>query len=279
MNPPAPVSPLPPSSLCDAIGVQHRPVTAPARIACLVPSITELLFDLGLEAQLVGRTRYCIHPAGRVEAIASVGGTKKLEPALLEKLQPTHAVVNIDENPRELVERIAGFVPHIIVTHPLKPEDNLSLYRLLGGIFRRENEAETLCRRFEQALGNLREAARAWPHRQVLYWIWRKPWMTIGRDTYISRTLALLNWETLPAAATERYPTVEPDPALLAAAEWILFSSEPYPFKPEHLAEFARRYAYPAERLLFIDGEMTSWYGSRAIAGLEYLRRFVARLA
>ncbi len=269
---------MPPSSLCDAIGVQHSPVTAPARIVCLVPSITELLFDLGLERQLVGRTRYCIHPAGRVEAIASVGGTKKLQLALLEELQPTHVIVNIDENPRELVERIAGFVPHVIVTHPLKPEDNPPLYRLLGGIFQRETEAEALCQRFERALGTLRETARDWPRRRVLYWIWRKPWMTISRDTYISRTLALVNWETLPAATTERYPTVEPHPALLAEAELILFSSEPYPFKPEQLAEFARRYAYPAERLLFIDGEMTSWYGSRAIAGLEYLQSFAVRL-
>src|SRR5512143_2306589 len=117
-------SPMPSSSLRDAIGVEHSPVSNPARIVCLVPSITELLFDLGLETQLVGRTRYCIHPAGRVEAIVSVGGTKKLKLALLEELQPTHVIINIDENPRELVEQIAGFVPHVIVTHPLKPEDN-----------------------------------------------------------------------------------------------------------------------------------------------------------
>ena len=278
MNQHAPERLMSQSSLSDAIGVRHSPVTGPARIVCLVPSITELLFDLGLEEQIVGRTRYCIHPAGRVQAIASVGGAKKLKLALLKALQPTHLVVNIDENPRELVEQIAGFVPHIIVTHPLKPEDNPPLYRLLGGIFRRETEAEILCQRFEQALATLRETARDWPRRQVLYLIWRKPWMTVSRDTYISRTLALVNWETWPEASAERYPTLEIEQALPAGIDRVLFSSEPYPFKPGHLAEFARRHAYPAERLLVIDGEMTSWYGSRAIAGLEYLRDFAGRL-
>ena len=265
------------SSLSDAIGVRHSPVTGPTRIVCLVPSITELLFDLGLEEQIVGRTRYCLHPADRVQGIPSVGGTKKLKLARLEALQPTHAIVNIDENPRELVEQMAAFVPHVIVTHPLQPEDNPPLYRLLGGIFRREAEAEILCQRFEQALATLRETARDWPQRQVLYLIWRKPWMTVSRDTYISRTLALVHWETWPATSTERYPVVAIEQALPAGIERVLFSSEPYPFKPEHLTEFARRHAFPTERLRVIDGEMTSWYGSRAIVGLEYLRDFAAR--
>ena len=238
----------------------------------LVPSITELLFALGLAEHIVGRTHYCIHPQPAVVASPIVGGTKKVRYARLRALQPTHIIVNIDENPRELAERLAGDGLNIVVTHPLAPEDNLPLYRLLGGIFHREAEAERLAADFAQALAELRR--ETWPRRRVLYLIWRKPWMGVSRETYIARMLELVGWETLPAIADARYPVLELDRTLLDAADLVLFSSEPYFFQTADLAEFARDYDYPQEKLRLIDGEMTSWYGSRAIAGLAYLGRF-----
>ncbi|MFO1422218.1 MAG: helical backbone metal receptor [Candidatus Competibacteraceae bacterium] len=262
-----------PETLIDAAGVRHAPVTAPARIVSLVPSITELLFALNLSDQVVGRTHYCIHPAPSVAAIPSVGGTKKIKYARLQALQPTHVIVNVDENPRELAERLADGLP-VIVTHPLKPADNVSLYRLVGRIFNRAAEAEALAARFEQTLAELRQVA--WPRRRVLYLIWRKPWMGVSRETYIARMLALVGWETLPAESEARYPELVLDKALLDAADLILFSSEPYRFLPEHLETFARDYGCPPDKLRLIDGEMASWYGSRAIQGLRYLAR-VAR--
>ncbi len=260
------------SPLIDAIGVPHVPITAPARIVSLVPSITELLFALGLGEHIVGRTHYCVHPQPAIEAIPSVGGTKKVKQSRLRALQPTHVILNIDENPRELAEQLAESVPHLIVTHPLAPEDNVPLYRLLGGIFRREAEAEALATEFARALAALRQTI--WPPRRVLYLIWRKPWMGVARDTYIARTLALVGWETLPADAETRYPELEINRAVLDAADLILFSSEPYRFQPEDLLAFAREYDCPPEKLRLIDGEMTSWYGNRAIQGLDYLARF-----
>jgi ABC-type Fe3+-hydroxamate transport system substrate-binding protein len=268
-----------PSNLKDAVGVRHEPVTSPPRIVCLVPSITELLFSLGLGEHIVGRTSYCIHPAEGIAAVPSVGGTKKVKQRLLRSLQATHVIVNIDENPKPMVERIAAHVPHIIVTHPLAPEDNLSLYRLLGGIFQRGTEAERLCGEFAQALDGLRREARHWPRRKVLYLIWRKPWMTVARDTYLSRTLALVGWDTLPDSAEQRYPTLTIDQALLAAAERVLFSTEPYRFQEADVAAFARHHGYPLSQTALIDGEMTSWYGNRAIQGLRYLRRLAAAMA
>ncbi|MDG4597342.1 MAG: helical backbone metal receptor [Candidatus Contendobacter sp.] len=258
-----------PETLIDAAGVRHAPVTAPARIVSLVPSITELLFALNLGDQVVGHTHYCIHPAPLVAAIPSVGGTKKIKYARLQALQPTHVIVNIDENPRELAERLMADGLPVIVTHPLVPEDNVSLYRLLGGIFDRAAKAEALAVKFERTLAELRQVA--WPRRRVLYLIWRKPWMGVSRDTYIARMLALVGWETLPAESEARYPELVLDKALLDAADLILFSSEPYRFLPEHLEAFARDYDCPPEKLRLIDGEMTSWYGSRAIRGLDYL--------
>ncbi len=258
--------------LTDVLGVQHAPVTAPARIVSLVPSITELLFALKLGDQVVGRTHYCIHPAPLVAPLPSVGGTKKIRYARLQALRPTHVIVNIDENPRELAERLIADGLQVIVTHPLTPEDNVPLYRLIGGIFNRTAEAEALVARFERTLAELRQVV--WPRRRVLYLIWRKPWMGVSRETYIARMLALVGWETLPAECETRYPELEINRALLDAADLILFSSEPYRFLPEHLETFARDYDCPPEKLRLIDGEMTSWYGSRAIQGLRYMAQF-----
>jgi ABC-type Fe3+-hydroxamate transport system substrate-binding protein len=268
------IAPMPGSdwdALTDALGVRHAPVTAPPRIVSLVPSITELLFALGLGDRVVGRTHYCVHPAPAVAALPSVGGTKKVKHARLRALQPTHVILNIDENLRELAARLAADGLEVIVTHPLAPEDNLPLYRLIGGIFHRA-AAERLVVEFERALAEVRRIA--WPRRRVLYLIWRKPWMGVSRNTYIARTLALVGWETLPAESESRYPVLKIERTLLDAADLILFSSEPYHFVAEDLETFARAYDCPPEKLRLIDGEMTSWYGSRAIEGLAYLARF-----
>ena len=256
----------------DALGIHHPPADFPARIISLVPSITELLFDLGLGDQIVGRTHYCIHPAPDVAAIPSVGGTKKINYARLQALQPTHIILNIDENPRELADRLIADGLRVIVTHPQAPADNPPLYRLLGHIFNRQTEAERLVAAFEQALMTVQR--QVWPTRQVLYLIWRQPWMSVSRDTYIARMLALVGWETLPAESTVRYPELTLDRTLLDSADLILFSTEPYRFQPADLENFARDEHSPAEKLRLIDGEMTSWYGSRAITGLAELAHF-----
>lgn len=253
------------------------------RIVSLVPSLTELLFTLGLGRRVVGRTSFCVHPREEVAGVIRVGGTKKVRLERLRRLAPTHVVLNIDENTREAAEAIAEFVPHVIVTHPLGPRDNPGLYRLLGGVFDRERAAQRLCDAFWGAFDALEASARRLPPRRVLYLIWRRPWMTVSADTYIARTLGLVKWQTVPAAATVRYPEVRLDRALLAGTDVVLLSSEPYPFRDRHLAEVraqcdAAHRGSHHPRLALIDGEMTSWYGSRAIAGLEYLRAFAPAL-
>ena len=123
-----------------------------ARIVCLVPSITELVCDLGLADELVGRTGFCIHPRETVRRIPKIGGTKDIKLERIRELAPTHAIVNVDENRREDADALAEFVPHIVVTHPLGPLDNLDLYRLLGETFGREAQAARLCEEFERSL-------------------------------------------------------------------------------------------------------------------------------
>jgi ABC-type Fe3+-hydroxamate transport system substrate-binding protein len=260
--------------IVDAVGARHGPAATGARIVSLVPSITELLFDLGLGEHVVGRTTFCIHPAAAVADVPRVGGTKKPRMDKLEALEPTHVIVNVDENRREDVDAMAAFVPSIVVTHPLVPDDNLALYRLIGGIFDRVQAAEELCVEFQRARDTLTREAATLPRRRVLYLIWRDPWMTISRDTYISQMLALANLETILHDDDNRYPEVRVDEQLLADTDMVLFSSEPFPFKPVHVEEFRELSTDTTTPCVFIDGEMTSWYGSRAMAGLDYLRDF-----
>jgi len=257
--------------LVDALGVEHRPLarTETPRIVSLVPSLTELLCDLGLVDALVGRTGFCIHPAATVRGIAKVGGTKNVNVEKIRKLAPTHLIVNIDENEKPTVDALAAFIPAVIVTHPLDPRDNLDLYRLLGGIFGADEAAARLCAAFEQEYAAL-AALPPRPLQRVLYCIWQDPWMTVSRDTYIARMLALAGMQQWQAAGGQsRYPVFNWSDALANEIDEVLLSSEPYRFTEDHVDAIERQTGKPAR---LVDGEMMSWYGSRAIAGLRYLR-------
>ncbi|WP_341646212.1 helical backbone metal receptor [Thauera sp. SDU_THAU2] len=258
----------------DALGRAHPPAGPDARIVSLVPSLTELIFDLGLGERLVGRTGFCIHPREALRAVPKVGGTKDVKLDVLKALAPTHLIVNIDENRRETVDELAAFVPHVIVTHPCTPADNLQLYRLFGGMFDRDAEAARLCTALQSALDDAAALRAGLADEAVLYLIWRQPWMTVARDTYIAAMLETVGWRSLPEKAQKRYPEFEW--ALAEQAARVFLSSEPYHFNDSHLAEVEALGKRPAT---LIDGEMVSWYGSRAVAGLRYLIALRRRLA
>ena len=261
---------MPPEALRDSAGVLHAPAPA-ARIVSLVPSITELLFDLGLGARVVGRTGFCIHPEPAVRELPKVGGTKDVKLEALRALRPTHVVVNVDENEADAVEVMRRFVPHVVVTHPNAPEDNLALYALLGALFGAETRAGELSTLLRRELELCRQSD--WPRERVLYLIWKDPWMTIAADTYIARSLARVGWDvTTPPggwAGAARYPAVDDILAAASGVDRVLLSTEPFPFTAAHAQELRARVAPPVQ---LIDAEMTSWYGSRAIPGLAYLR-------
>lgn len=262
-------------SLIDADGNRHDPALGPVRIISLVPSLTELLFALDLQDQLVGRTAFCIEPAGRVETIPVVGGTKTSELATLMALDPSHVLVNVDETPKELASQISAAGVIVVVTHPNTPADNVALYQLIGGLFQRRKLTATLVADLQ---GELRQTA-IWPERRVLYLIWKRPWMTVSQNTYIASMLALFGMRTVCHDPQRRYPEVTIDAALLAETDLVLFSTEPFPFATKHRDAFARQFQIDGQpRLLAIDGKMVSWYGSRAIDGLRYLRSFAAQL-
>lgn len=265
-------------ALIDDIGAVHRPAEGEFRIVSLVPSITELVFALGLGNALVGRTTFCVHPQPDVGSVPRVGGTKTVKLDKVEALSPTHVVVNVDENRKQDVDTMARWGCSIIVTHPIDPTDNLRLYRLLGGIFGREEAAESLCQDFEHARASLLEKSKRLPERNVLYLIWRDPWMTISEDTYISRTLALAKLKSTGGRKDVRYPEIEFNEALMREVDVVLLSSEPFPFKKKHVEEvraLTQRWSVPIRT---IDAEMVSWYGPRAIPGLRYLESLAEAL-
>jgi ABC-type Fe3+-hydroxamate transport system substrate-binding protein len=265
------------TALIDALGQRHQPAPE-ARIVCLVPSITELLCELGLAGQLVGRTGFCIHPRDTVAAIPKVGGTKDVNIDKIRKLAPTHVVVNIDENEKPTVDRLAEFVPHVVVTHPNAPRDNLELARLMGGIFGVSEAAERWCAAFEEEYASLHALLRSappGPARTVLYCIWQDPWMTVSNETYIASMLAELGWRVPAIGAGERYPRFAWSEELVGQLDAVLLSTEPYRFTEEHADALEKQTGIP---VLLVDGEMMSWYGSRALEGLRYLRRLRALL-
>jgi hypothetical protein len=253
------------------------------RIASLVPSLTELVVELGLREWLVARTGFCIHPADALRGVPKVGGTKDVNLAKLQGLAPTHVLVNIDENRLATVNAIRAWPnpPQIVVTHPGGPEDNLTLVAQMAAQFGAQSgvseRAAALTQAMQHELALTQPASRA--AQRVLYLIWRDPWMTVARDTYLSNMLARIGWHTVPnviggETGAARYPVVHGHEPWLAEVRQVLLSSEPYRFGAQHLDEARRLCPNASARL--IDGEMLSWYGPRAVPGLRYLREIAA---
>ena len=256
------------------------------RIVSLVPSLTELLCDLGLREQLAGRTGFCIHPRDALRDVPKVGGTKDVKIERVRELAPTHLVVNIDENDKRVVDALSAFIPEVVVTHPIAVGDNVALIERFGAIFDRREPAAQLADRFTSALSALR--ARRFPPLPVVYLIWKAPWMTVGPETFIARMLAeaglvALSPQPPPGASpgAARYPPLDLHWLRESGAAAVLLSSEPYRFRERDAVELAQILASDggdAPACITIDGEMTSWYGSRAILGLSYLLDFRVRL-
>lgn len=247
------------------------------RIASLVPSATELLVALGLAPWLVARTGYCTHPPGALDGVPKVGGTKDVNLDKLRRLAPTHVVVNVDENRLDTAQALREFVPQVLVTHPCSPQDVAGLIDQMAQAFGHLPgvAARAQAMRDELARELAATAAAAFAAQPVLYLIWRDPWMTVARDTYISRLLACAGWHTVPALeggahGAARYPVLEGGEPWLQDVREVLLSSEPYAFGPQHEQDAAR--LCPAARVRLVDGRLLSWHGPAAAEGLRYLR-------
>jgi ABC-type hemin transport system substrate-binding protein len=223
-----------------------------------------------------------VHPAEAIASIPRVGGTKTPRLERILELEPTHVLVNVDENRREDARWLAARVPTVVVTHPVEVEDHFELFARFGALWDRHVEARGLGARLSDLLDRLSE--RSYAPLPVMYLVWNDPWMTVGPDTYISRMLARVGLINRPGCeSTERYPVVKPERLAGADIAAVLLSSEPCRFRFADRRRLrdgvgsgdARRSSVP---ILGIDGEMCSWYGSRVIQGLEYLAGYRRRL-
>ena len=255
----------------DALGRPVRLAAPPRRIVSLVPSQTELLAALGLDAEVVGVTRFCVHPDGWKARKAIVGGTKNVRPDRVRELAPDLVIANKEENVREQVEALAEVAP-VYVTDVADVEGALAMTRAVGRLVGRADAARQLAD--EVAAGF--EALPAWPPIRALYLIWRDPWMSVGGDTIISDVMArggLAN----AVGARDRYPELTDAEIGALAPDVVLLSSEPYPFAERHAAEVAT--LAPSARVELVDGEAFSWYGSRLAHTPAALRALRQRLA
>ena len=260
---------MPSLETTDALG---RPIVLdapPRRIVSLVPSQTELLADLGLDAEVVGLTRFCVHPEGWKARKTTVGGTKNLRLDRIEALRPDLALANREENERDQVEAVAALAP-VYVTDVATVADALAMVRAVGRLVDRALRANALADEIENGFALL-EAAE--PVRAA-YFIWREPWMTVGGDTFISDVMGRAGLVNVFGDRT-RYPEVTPEAVRAAQPEILLLSSEPYPFKAAHAEALQAETGVPA---VLVDGELFSWYGSRMRLAPSYLRALRERL-
>ena len=240
----------------------------PKRIVSLVPSQTELLVDLGLEENIVGITKFCVHPQNLIKTKTIVGGTKKVNFDKIKKLQPDIIICNKEENTQEMVLELEKIAP-VWVTDIRSIADCLEMILSFGIIFRKENKAENISRMIQEKLLDFQEFVSDKPIRKVAYLIWKNPYMAAGNHTFIQHLLEVNRFENV-FSNKERYPEIAIDE--LKAAQCILLSSEPYPFKEKHIEEL--QIYFPEKKILLVDGEYFSWYGSR----LQYAFRYFKQL-
>lgn len=258
----------------DQIGRKITINEPPHRIVSLVPSITELICDLGLEENLVGVTKFCVHPNHLRETTSVVGGTKNVSAKKVKDLQPDLILANKEENTEDTVKKLSGFTP-VHVSDVKHIEDCIDLIYRYGKIFNIQTRAEELISQINLKKEDFRNFIKNKDPMRVAYIIWRDPWMTVGSGTFINSILKLNNLENA-FAHLERYPVVKIEDLKNSDLDLVLLSSEPYPFKQKHITEVKKE--LPESNVILVDGEMFSWYGSRIIKAFDYFKVLNAKI-
>ena len=240
----------------------------PKRIISLVPSQTELLVDLGLEDNLVGITKFCVHPKHLKQTKTIVGGTKTIHIKKIKALKPDIVLCNKEENTQEMIAELEQIAPvHISDIYTI--EDCLELIEMYGDIFSREKESQILIENISYKLEDFKVFVSNKKPIKIAYFIWKDPWMVATKHTFIDELLRLNNFENY-YEKLERYPETTLDTNQPETADVVFLSSEPFPFKVAHIEEL--RNFFPKATILVVDGEMFSWYGSRLLKAFDYFK-------
>lgn len=264
-------------TLTDQLGTAHTFAHPPKRIVSLVPSQTELLYELGLEQSIVGITKFCVHPFHFKSVKTIVGGTKNVKLDKIRELAPDIVIANKEENTLQIVEELRPICP-VWVTDIVTVDDNLQMIADFGQLFNKRTEAQKWKDKIQFAYRDFQYFIKDRPSKKAAYFIWADPYMVAGGNTYIDEMLRLNRFENIYGGRQERYPEViiqkmriQGDP------DYVFLSSEPFPFKDEHAFELGR-YTHHA-KTVFVDGEMFSWYGSRLLKAFDYFKKLQLRLA
>lgn len=236
------------------------------KVISLVPSITEALFDLGLtENEVIGRTKFCVHPAEKVKNIEIIGGTKNLNTDKIKSLKPDLIIANKEENVKDQVEELMKDFK-VIVNNTETIEDNYYLLKNLGLIFNKEEKAQIFNLKIYEIFNQVQLKSKV----KAAYLIWKNPYMTVGSDTFIHHVLSEIGFENVFKNKT-RYPEIEI--ADLNEADVIMLSSEPFPFKEKHILELKE--TYPDKKIIIVDGEAFSWYGTHIAKCENYFKKLI----
>ena len=257
------------NSFTDQLGKNHIFQKMPIRIVSLVPSQTELLYDLGLEENLVGITKFCVHPYHLKSTKTIVGGTKKVNFNKIKALIPDIIICNKEENTLEIVTELSEICP-VWITNIITIQDNLQMIQDFGQLFNKRTEARNWIDKTNNALIDFTNYMQDLPTQKVAYFIWKNPYMVSGSDNFVNEMLKINKFENI-YVNKGRYPEIElKNLAVDGDPDLILLSSEPYPFKDEDAFEIGR-FTHHATTV-FVDGEMFSWYGSRLVKAFDYFK-------
>ena len=261
-------------SFSDHLGNQIVISYPPKRIVSLVPSQTELLFDLGLDEEVVGITKFCIHPIEKFAAKAKIGGTKKLLIEKIRDLKPDLIIGNKEENSKADIDLLQQEFP-VWMSDIFNLEDAVRTITDIATLVDRQPEAAYLNHLISAGFRDLQTLAlEKRIDKTVAYVIWKEPYMLAGRDTFIDDILQKIGLRNV--VAQSRYPQLDISQLIILNPQLVFLSSEPYPFKEKHIAEI--QLALPHAKVMLVDGEMFSWYGSRLMKAVQYFFEFQNQL-
>lgn len=227
------------------------------------------MVDLGLEDCIVGITKFCIHPTHLKQEKAIVGGTKNCNFKKIKDLKPTHILCNKEENTQEIVANCSKIATtHISDIYTVA--DVLQLINAYGTFFSTKTTAKQLITKIKSKHNSFIDFIKNKPPLHVAYFIWKAPWMVAASNTYINHLLELNNFKNIYANCN-RYPEISiEDIGTNKNLDFILLSSEPYPFKEKHITEIKK--INPKLKVMLVDGEMFSWPGSRLLKAFDYFK-------
>lgn len=255
----------------DQTGYSLEVKSNPNRIISLVPSQTELLYSLGLSERVVGITKFCVHPPDWFQSKTRVGGTKKINHPIIKSLDPDLIIANKEENQQDDIQELRKHYP-VFTTDIQSLRDSFEMIEMVGGLVNKQHEAVVISHRLRQDYALLQLESELIKPKKALYLIWENPRMAAGDHTFIHHMLQLAGLHNVVAG---RYPEVNDALIDSLKPEVILLSSEPFPYQEKHLQTYQNR--WPNTQIALVDGEYLSWYGSRMLLAVPYLRKLKAK--